>query len=366
VSAPNTYRVFLSAVTRELGSYRREIARVLRRKELEVREQEHFRQGPATLLEQLRSYIEHCDAVILLVGERCGAFPTDEHAAALGPVPTFDAYRGSTGQARASYTQWELFLAKHYGQDIYVYLSDPGFKPDEANPEGADLQACQAAYREWVSDSGKHRDPLTTKEKLIEDVLVLPFPDRLAEAEPLMRRALAIDEKSFGTKHPKFAQDLNNLATLLQATNRLAEAEPLMRRALAIDEKSFGPEHPRVALDLNNLALLLKATDRLGEAEPLIRRALAIDEKSLGPEHPKVATDLNNLALLLKATNRLAEAEPLMRRHLVIFLDFTRRTGHEHPHLQKAFGNYASLLRAMGKADAEIEATIEALVRSPE
>jgi hypothetical protein len=28
---------------------------------------------------------------------------------------------------------------------------------------------------------------------------------------------------------------LNNLATLLQATNRLAEAEPLMRRALTID-----------------------------------------------------------------------------------------------------------------------------------
>jgi hypothetical protein len=32
---------------------------------------------------------------------------------------------------------------------------------------------------------------------------------------------------------------------LLQYTNRLGEAEPLMRRALAIDEKSFGPDHPR-------------------------------------------------------------------------------------------------------------------------
>lgn len=172
--APATYRVFISAVTRELGSYRTEIARVLRRKELEVRDQEHFRQGPATLLEQLRAYIERCDAVLLLVGERCGAFPTDEHAAALGPVA---AYQKSTGQPRASYTQWELFLAKHYGKKTYVFLTAPGFKPDEANSEGADLQACQAVYREWVSASGKHRDPLTTKEKLIEDVLVLPFPD---------------------------------------------------------------------------------------------------------------------------------------------------------------------------------------------
>ncbi len=29
-----------------------------------------------------------------------------------------------------------------------------------------------------------------------------------------------------------------------KATNRLADAEPLMRRALAIDEKSYGPDHP--------------------------------------------------------------------------------------------------------------------------
>ena len=40
----------------------------------------------------------------------------------------------------------------------------------------------------------------------------------------------------------EYAVALDNLAQLLQATNRLAEAEPLMRRALAIDEKSFGPE----------------------------------------------------------------------------------------------------------------------------
>ena len=80
-----------------------------------------------------------------------------------------------------------------------------------------------------------------------------------------------------------------DLAALLQATNRLGEAEPLMKRALAIDEKSYGPEHPTVASDLNNLAQLLKDTNRLGEAEPLMKRALAIDEKSYGPEHPNVA-----------------------------------------------------------------------------
>ncbi len=91
---------------------------------------------------------------------------------------------------------------------------------------------------------------------------------------------------------------LNNLAVLLWATNRLTEAEPLYRRALAIDEKSYGPNHPDVARDLNNLAGLLQGTNRLAEAELLYRRAVAIWEASLGPGHPNTVTVRANLAHL--------------------------------------------------------------------
>ncbi len=170
-----------------------------------------------------------------------------------------------------------------------------------------------------------------------------------------MERALKIDEKSYSPEHPEVATDLNNLATLYKATNRLAEAEPLMKRALKIDEKSYGPEHPNVARDLNNLASLYQDTNRLAEAEPLMKRALKIDEKSYSPEHPEVATNLNNLAQLYQDTNRLAEAEPLMRRHLVILMKFTRKTGHLHPHLGVAIGNYRMLLTKMNLPQPEID-----------
>ncbi len=175
--------------------------------------------------------------------------------------------------------------------------------------------------------------------------------NRLADAEPLMRRALTIDEKSFGPDHPSVGRDLNNLAQLLQETSRLADAEPLMRRALSIDEKSFGPDHPSVGRDLSNLALLFAGTNRLAEAEPLYRRALAIDEKSFGPDHPTVATDLNNLAGLLSATNRLAEAEPLMRRALAID---EKSFGPNHPNVGRDLNNLARLLQDTNRlADAE-------------
>ncbi len=156
---------------------------------------------------------------------------------------------------------------------------------------------------------------------------------------------------------------LNNLAALLLATNRLAEAEPLMRRALAIDESSYGPEHPDVASCLINLALLLQDTNRLAEAEPLMRRALTIDEISYGA-HPDVAICLNNLAHLLQDTNRLAEAEPLMRRSLEIILHFYVNTGHLHPHLQDCIETYRMLLQQIGKTESEAYQQVNALAKA--
>ncbi|MGZ9033716.1 MAG: tetratricopeptide repeat protein [Rhodospirillales bacterium] len=37
---------------------------------------------------------------------------------------------------------------------------------------------------------------------------------------------------------------VNSLATLYQDTGRYAEAEPLIKRAIAIGEKTLPPEHP--------------------------------------------------------------------------------------------------------------------------
>jgi tetratricopeptide (TPR) repeat protein len=192
---------------------------------------------------------------------------------------------------------------------------------------------------------------------------LLQATNRVSEAEPLMRRALGIDEASYGKDHPNVATRLNNLALLLQATNRLGEAEPLMRRALGIDEASYGKDHPNVAIRLNNLAQLLKDTNRLGEAEPLFHRALGIYEASYGKDHPDVAIVLSNLAQLLQATDRFGEAELLMRRALAIFFAFQRDTGHAHRHRDRMTRNYASLLAAMGKSEAEIDATLAALRR---
>src|SRR5271157_1960558 len=166
-----------------------------------------------------------------------------------------------------------------------------------------------------------------------------------AGAEPLYRQALAIREKALGPDRPDVAQSLNNLAMLLQAKGDYTGAEPLNRRALAIDEKALGPDHPNVAIRLNNLAALLEAKGDYAGAEPLFRRALAIDEKALGPDHPNVAIRLNNLAELLEDKGDYAGAEPLFRRALAID---EKALGPDHPDVAGCLNNLAKLLEAKG------------------
>jgi len=74
----------------------------------------------------------------------------------------------------------------------------------------------------------------------------------------------------------------NGLAMFIAKKSLWPEAEALARRALSIDEKSYGPEHPKVAIRLNNLAQLLQATNRLTEAEPFYK--LRTDRNTAFPQ----------------------------------------------------------------------------------
>lgn len=88
--------------------------------------------------------------------------------------------------------------------------------------------------------------------------------------------------------------------------NRLKEAEPLMRRALAITVESFEPNHPEIAASLRNLAKLLRVSNRLAEAEPLLRQELVLLYKSVsatGHLHPNLRDASRTYITLLKEMN---------------------------------------------------------------
>jgi CHAT domain-containing protein/tetratricopeptide (TPR) repeat protein len=174
---------------------------------------------------------------------------------------------------------------------------------------------------------------------------------RYDEAEPLYKRALAIDEKALGPDHRDVGRDLNNPAELYRTRRRYAEAEPLMKRALAIAEKALGADHPNVSIRLNNLALVYRAQGRYSNAEPLYKRALAIAEKTLGPDHAEVGTYLNNLAALYQDQGRYGEAEALYKRALLIT---EKALGPDHREVGIRLNNLALLYALQGRfADAQ-------------
>jgi tetratricopeptide (TPR) repeat protein len=64
---------------------------------------------------------------------------------------------------------------------------------------------------------------------------------KFSEVIPLAERSLAIYEKARGPDHPDVAATLNTLGAIYEGQGRYADAEALLRRALAICEKTLGP-----------------------------------------------------------------------------------------------------------------------------
>ncbi len=189
----------------------------------------------------------------------------------------------------------------------------------------------------------KHPDSALTCNYLANN---LQAQHRYREAEALYRKVLAGREEVLGRKHPETNTSRNNLGQNLQEQGRAREAEPLLREALAIWEEVLGPRHHRTALGFTNLAANLHAQGRYTEAEPLFRKALAIWEEGLGARHPRTALGCTNLAANLIRQGRLREAEPLLRKALAVRAEVL---GPKHPDTAASCNNLAVHLQVQGR-----------------
>jgi tetratricopeptide (TPR) repeat protein len=237
--------------------------------------------------------------------------------------------------------------------DVGAYLRD-GASRSEAEP----LLRRALAVREQVLGP-EHPDVATSLDNLAQ---LYGATGRPAEAEPLYRRALAVRERALGPEHPRFAESLGCLGLFYLGTGRRAEAEPLIERALATYERTLGPGHPDLAYLLSHWAWLYHKPGRHAEAEPLYRRALAVAEQTLGSEHPHVAIYLRKLARLHQDAGRPAEAEPLLRRALAIG---ETALGPEHRDLATSLDNLAEIYHATGRS-AEAEPLLQCVLEMQE
>ena len=78
------------------------------------------------------------------------------------------------------------------------------------------------------------RRELAEAGKLDAEVFALYQRGHYRDAVPLLKRALAICRRHLGEEDPETLTAINNLALILNASGQSAEAEPLLRTALAI------------------------------------------------------------------------------------------------------------------------------------
>jgi tetratricopeptide (TPR) repeat protein/Zn finger protein HypA/HybF involved in hydrogenase expression len=171
------------------------------------------------------------------------------------------------------------------------------------------------AAEEKASGNASPRLPVL----LLEYALTLRAGNRDRDAEPVLRRALAIQQAAAKPDPRVTIGLLNTLGNLLEGRQQLDEAEKLERAAITLSEQKYGPESTELAKTCTNLADVLWNKKNLREAGLLYRRAIAIDAALYGPDRPETAADVANLGMLMNEAGQSDAGHALLRQALAIY-----------------------------------------------
>lgn len=183
----------------------------------------------------------------------------------------------------------------------------------------AENQTAQAEsmYRQALQILNQREPDSPQRVLVMTDLASLEYasPDKakVADAETLLSRSLAIKEKQFGENSPALRLEKGMLARIYCSSGRCPQAEPIIRGALADDEAKFGQNNSLYASDLGELGYLYLHCGDPQKAEPLYQQAIALQEKVEGPGFASTDARLiefyNNLAASIRSQGgREAEA----------------------------------------------------------
>jgi len=171
--------------------------------------------------------------------------------------------------------------------------------------------------------------------------------DRYAEAEPLLREALALRRLS-GTPT---VNSLINLGNFL-LPSRPDEASALFSDALESTAATHGRSHDTYAFVESGHARALLQQGRVREAEAELRHALGIMRRSLAPGHWRIALAEAALGDALCRSDRAASGARLLRGAADVFTDSSLQSRRRRALADLALGD--CLLR-LGRRDEAAE-----------
>ena len=185
-------KIFLSTVSDEFRAYRDQLRSDLTRHNVEVKVQEDFKDLGRGILDELDVYIEHCDAVVHLVGDMTGSDPGEHALGALRTKypdlavklpPLGAALRNGLG---VSYTQWEAWLALYHGILLFIAkAADSAERGPNSFPTDA-TRAAQAAHLARLKAMDRYPGcTFTSPDNLAKHILSSAILDLLVKAQVL-------------------------------------------------------------------------------------------------------------------------------------------------------------------------------------
>ena len=140
-----------------------------------------------------------------------------------------------------------------------------------------------------------------------------------ARAEPLLNRALAIGERSFGPNDPMAAATLTNFGVLASEQGNDALAALHYQRALRIFRVEEKPAGMSTGLTEALLGDVYVRQGKLAEARALLLDAVEIERKALGRPHRNLGMTLSSLADLYVKTSDPEKADASFRESIAMF-----------------------------------------------
>lgn len=148
---------------------------------------------------------------------------------------------------------------------------------------------------------------------------VLREQQKYAEAEEAALKALAIEERAFGSEgNPEIAVTLNGLGSVYHDQNRYDLALKQYLRALDINQRTVGTKNPETAATYNNIGNVYQDAGDDENAKKYYQLCLDIQLATIGEKNPDLGASYNNIASILFRQRQFAEAQELFEKALEV------------------------------------------------
>jgi len=269
------------------------------------------------------------------------------------------AARGKFAEARADYDRVEQIIKKAFGDHHPQYAS--------ALNDLGQIAYYEGKYRESIE---RYRQALTIQAEVFSPdhpevgiawrnlAIAYETANLLDEALDGYQKALAIAEKQ-GATHPNVAEALGSMGGAYHKLGSFQAAYDVNKRALPIQEKTYGPESREVGTRHMNLAVELKSMGRYAEADASFARAGEIFLKATGPDSFQTGIVLDNRAEVQRLLGRPRDGLESYRRAFAVL---EKVMGKEHPVLADPLTGIGRCQLALGEAAAALSPLERALV----